>query len=119
RSEHHAFRRERSEHHAFRRERSEHHAFRRERSEHHAFRRERSEHHAFGREAPLLRIVTPDTTPEEIAAIVAVFSALGGSAPTPEPPRSEWADPARGLRRTGHSLTTHGRGAWRASGLPR
>ncbi|MFD1247826.1 acyl-CoA carboxylase epsilon subunit [Nocardioides ginsengisoli] len=72
-----------------------------------------------GREAPLLRIVTPDTTPEEIAAIVAVFSALGGSAPTPEPPRSEWADPARGLRRTGHSLTTHGRGAWRASGLPR
>ena len=29
---------------------------------------------------PLLRVVTPDTTPEEVAAIVAVLSALGGGA---------------------------------------
>ena len=68
---------------------------------------------------PLLQIITPGTTPEEIAAIVAVFTALGGGAPAAEPPRSEWANPHRGLRRTGHTLTTHGRGAWRASGLPR
>lgn len=68
---------------------------------------------------PLLRIVTPDTTPEEVAAIVAVLSALGGGAPAPEPPRSEWASPARGVRSTPGRALAHGRGAWRASGLPR
>ncbi len=68
---------------------------------------------------PLLRIVTPDTTPEEVAAIVAVLSALGGGAPAPEPPRSEWASPARGVRSAPGRALAHGRGAWRASGLPR
>lgn len=68
---------------------------------------------------PLLRIVTPDTTPEEVAAIVAVFSALGGGAPAPEPPRSEWASPARQVRSTPGRTLAQGRGAWRASGLPR
>ncbi len=68
---------------------------------------------------PLLRVVTPDTTPEEVAAIVAVLSALGGGAPAPEPPRSEWASPARGVRTTPGRTLAHGRGAWRASGLPR
>ena len=68
---------------------------------------------------PLLRIVTPDTTPEEVAAIVAVLSALGGGAPAPEPPRSEWASPARQVRSTPGRTLPHGRGAWRASGLPR
>ncbi len=64
---------------------------------------------------PLLRIVTPDTTPEEVAAIVAVFSALGsGDAPAPRR-TPEWNRPAR-LTRTTHR---HGPGAWRASGLPR
>jgi hypothetical protein len=67
--------------------------------------------------APLLRIITPSTTPEEVAAIVAVFSAMGGGEPAPEPPRSEWASPSR-LVRPGLGLQ-HGRGAWRASGLPR
>ncbi len=70
-------------------------------------------------EAPLLRIVTPDTTPEEIAAIVAVFAALGGGAPAPEPPRSEWASPERGVRSFPGRGLHAGRGAWRASGLPR
>ena len=70
-------------------------------------------------EAPLLRIVTPDTTPEEVAAIVAVFSALGGGEPAPEPPRSEWASPARGMRYSPGRGLPHGRGAWRASALPR
>ena len=59
-------------------------------------------------------------TEEEIAAVMAILAVLGnGGESAPEPPRSEWANPHRGLRRTGHSLTTHGRGAWRASGLPR
>ncbi|WP_418058201.1 acyl-CoA carboxylase subunit epsilon [Pimelobacter simplex] len=69
--------------------------------------------------APLLRIVTPDTTPEEVAAIVAVLSSLGGAAPASEPPRSEWANPARGARIAPGTTLAHGRGAWRASGLPR
>jgi len=66
-------------------------------------------------EKPLLRILTPDTTPEEVAAIVAVFSALGaGDAPAPRR-TPEWNRPAR-LTRTTHR---HGAGGWRASGLPR
>jgi hypothetical protein len=64
---------------------------------------------------PELRIVNPDATEEEIAAIVAVFSAL--QAPAPEQPRkrSTWASYARRTRPPLHQ----GRGAWRASGLPR
>jgi acyl-CoA carboxylase epsilon subunit len=61
--------------------------------------------------APMLRVVNPDATPEEVAAIVAVFSALGGSAPEPEKPRSEWASPARRMR----GPHVHYRGAWQAS----
>jgi len=65
---------------------------------------------------PLLRIVTPDATAEEVAAIVAVFSALGsGEAPAPERRRPEWSAPARLHRRT----FPHGPGGWRSSGLPR
>ncbi|WP_134740850.1 acyl-CoA carboxylase subunit epsilon [Nocardioides sp. 503] len=64
---------------------------------------------------PLLRVVGSDATPEEIAALVAVLSALGGDAP-PAPRRtSEWSAPHRSLRRT----FPHGPGAWRSSGLPR
>ncbi len=58
-------------------------------------------------------------TPEELAAVVAVLAALGTAQPAPEPAHAEWADPRRGLRRTAHSPVHHGRGAWRASGLPR
>ncbi|GAA4113886.1 hypothetical protein GCM10022215_11520 [Nocardioides fonticola] len=64
---------------------------------------------------PLLRVVNPDATPEEIAAIVAVLSSLGTAAEAPRPPRSAWASPARAVRGT----HTAGAGAWRASGLPR
>ncbi|MFN8189418.1 MAG: acyl-CoA carboxylase subunit epsilon [Nocardioidaceae bacterium] len=65
---------------------------------------------------PLLRVVNPDATPEEIAALVAVFSALGGEPDAPPPaPRSQWALPARRMRH----LPGHGSGAWKASGLPR
>ena len=64
---------------------------------------------------PALTIITPGTTPEEVAAIVAVLSAIGsGDAPAPRR-TPEWNRPARLVR------TTHrrGPGAWRASGLPR
>lgn len=66
-------------------------------------------------QAPLLRVVNPDATPEEVAALVAVFSALGsaGGEP-PRKPRPSWNLPARGVRQTHRP----GAGAWCASGLP-
>ena len=67
-------------------------------------------------DSPLLRVVNPDATPEEIAALVAVFSALGSAGgDAPRTPRPAWSNPARSVRRTHR----HGDGAWRASGLPR
>lgn len=67
-------------------------------------------------QAPILKVINPDATPEEVAALVAVFSALGSAAgEPPKRPRPAWSDPARGVRRTHR----HGDGAWRASGLPR
>lgn len=67
-----------------------------------------------GPEAPVLRIVTPDATPEEVAALVAVFSALGGDESDKPKPRSDWGNPARMHRRPLHS----GPGGWRTSSLP-
>jgi hypothetical protein len=65
---------------------------------------------------PVLRVVNPDATPEEVAALVAVFSALGSAGgEAPRKPRPSWNLPARGVRTTHR----HGPGAWRASGLPR
>ena len=64
---------------------------------------------------PVLRVVNPDATPEEVAAIVAVLSAVGGGDVATPRPRSEWAHPRRLVRQT----FPHGPGAWRASGLPR
>jgi hypothetical protein len=67
-------------------------------------------------QAPLLTVVNADATPEEIAALVAVFSALGqASEDVPKKPRPAWSDPARSVRHTHR----HGDGAWRASSLPR
>ncbi len=59
--------------------------------------------------------VEGNATPEEIAALVAVLSALGdgGEAP-PEHGRSAWSDPS--WRLVGPSRA---HGGWRASGLPR
>jgi len=79
-----------------------------------------SHHRAMPSESPLLKIVTPDATPEEVAAIVAVLASLGDGGTAPEPPRSEWADPVRAVRSSVAARPLpHGRGAWRASGLPR
>lgn len=65
---------------------------------------------------PLLRVVSGDPTPEELAALVAVVAARsGGAVEPPRAPTSRWA--ARGLllRRPLHP----GPGAWRACALPR
>jgi hypothetical protein len=64
---------------------------------------------------PLLTVIDAHATPEEVAAIVTVLSALGGGAPAPKPVRSNWAHPAYGMRAPYPS----GRGGWRASALPR
>ena len=67
-------------------------------------------------EVPVLRVVTPDATREEIAALVAVFSALGSEeSPAPRRRPRVWNAPSRLVRRT----YPHGPCAWRASGLPR
>ena len=62
---------------------------------------------------PTIR-VSGSPTPEEVAALVTVLSALGDEEPPPEPARSAWSDPS--WRLVGPSRT---RGGWRASGLPR
>ncbi|MGD9960362.1 acyl-CoA carboxylase subunit epsilon [Nocardioides sp.] len=67
-------------------------------------------------ETPLLRVINPDATDEEIAALVAVFSALGSSpAPAPDRRTPAWQAHQRKLR----VLPPAGPGGWRASGLPR
>ena len=71
-----------------------------------------------GSDAPVLRVVSPDATPEEIAALVAVLSSLGGDEQPPEPAPSVWAAPARAARKVPGAPVPTGRGAWRASGLP-
>jgi hypothetical protein len=65
--------------------------------------------------APVLRVVSPHATPEEVAALVAVLSALGGGEPAPVRRVPEWSRPARRHR----APVAHGPGGWRASGLPR
>lgn len=65
---------------------------------------------------PLLKVVNPDATPEQIAAIVAVFSAIGSGTPAPaKRPVSQWSANARKARVT----RPHGLGGWKASSLPR
>ncbi len=66
---------------------------------------------------PLLRIVSGDPTPDELAALLAVLAARGsgGDASSAAKKRSLWAAHSRQVR---PSLGP-GRGAWRASTLPR
>ncbi len=65
---------------------------------------------------PVLRIINGDATPEEVAAVVAVLSTIGGGSAAPAPRRTPaWAAPHRLVRRT----LPHGPGGWRASSLPR
>ncbi len=65
---------------------------------------------------PLFEVVNPDATPEEVAALVAVLSAVSaGGGGAPRRPRPSWGAPARGVRRTPRP----GPEGWRTSGLPR
>ena len=66
-------------------------------------------------ERPVLRVVNGDATPEEVAALVAVFASLGGGSDSKPKPRSDWAHPGR-MHRVTHRA---GVGGWRSSGLPR
>ena len=61
---------------------------------------------------PLLKVIDHNATPEDIAAIVAVFAAMGSAEAPKKTQRSLWASPQ--LRTPIHP----GPGAWRASGLP-
>ncbi len=68
---------------------------------------------------PVLRVVSGNPTPEEIAVITAVVAAAsaGGDGATgpPAPSSSVWG---RSSRAPGHRPAP-GPGAWRVSGLPR
>ncbi len=65
---------------------------------------------------PMLRVVSPNATPEEVAALVAVFAAIGSAAQEPPPRRTpEWQANHRKVR-VSHP---HGPGGWRSSALPR
>ncbi|MGH3349208.1 MAG: acyl-CoA carboxylase subunit epsilon [Nocardioides sp.] len=61
---------------------------------------------------PLLKVIDHNATPEDVAAIVAVFSAMGSAEAPKKKQRSLWATPQ--LRTPIHP----GPNAWRASGLP-
>ena len=67
-------------------------------------------------ETPFLRVITPGATDEEVAALVAVVSAMAvsGAEEGTRRPTSVWSAPARRVR----TPLRHGPGAWRASGLP-
>jgi hypothetical protein len=63
----------------------------------------------------MVTIVSGQPNAEELAALVAVLSALGGGgAAEPDRPRSAWSDPAWRL-----SGPQPRRGGWRSSALPR
>ncbi|MBI2243507.1 MAG: hypothetical protein HYU55_06010 [Nocardioides sp.] len=66
-------------------------------------------------ERPLLRVVRGDATPEEVAAVVAVFAALRSTAPPARRPVPAWGANHRQVRQA----LPHGPGGWRASALPR
>ncbi len=62
-----------------------------------------------------LRVVQGDATPEEVAALVAVFASLGGDEAAPPRRTPEWQAHHRKVR----ANHPHGPGGWRSSGLPR
>jgi len=66
--------------------------------------------------APVLRLVRGGAEPAEIAALVAVLSAVcGPGEDVPSAPASRWGAPARALR----TPLSPGPDAWRASGWAR
>ena len=67
-------------------------------------------------EAPVLRVVKGDPTPEELAALVAVVAARAAAVPAPADTEraSDWATYWRHAKRPLHP----GPGRWRASAHP-
>ncbi|GAB2571254.1 acyl-CoA carboxylase epsilon subunit [Kribbella endophytica] len=67
-------------------------------------------------EAPVLRVVKGDPTPEELAALVAVVAARAAAVPAPADPEraSDWATYWRHAKRPLHA----GPNRWRASAHP-
>jgi hypothetical protein len=65
---------------------------------------------------PLLRVVKGTPDDYQLAALTAVIAGLAAAAPAEDKPaqRSEWANPARRVRRP----LQPGPGAWRASSFP-
>ena len=64
---------------------------------------------------PFLHVVQGDATPEEVAALVAVFASLGSDEAPPPRRTPEWQAHHRKVRANHY----HGPGGWRSSGLPR
>ena len=67
-----------------------------------------------GEDMPLVRVVKGDPTPDEVAALVTVVSAMAGGPPSAAAgvrPRPEWGAHHRKLRGTHR----HGPGAWQAT----
>jgi hypothetical protein len=64
---------------------------------------------------PLLRVVRGEPSAEELAALVAVVASLGAPAAAPPRRTPEW----NANRRMQRPALRAGRGAWRASSLPR
>ena len=63
-------------------------------------------------EQPLLRIVRGDPTPEELAAVTVVLTALSRRTPEPvSPAAGGWSDLSLRIRR----IPAPGPGAWRSS----
>lgn len=63
-------------------------------------------------ERPVLRVVSGNPTPEEIAAILAVVSRSGGVREVPEPTKlTTWGDPRQHMR----GYLPVGHNAWRQS----
>lgn len=63
---------------------------------------------------PVLRVISGNPTPEEIAAIVAIVSRRGAPTEPAVRPWSRWADKGRMMPQ----LPSPGPGAWRASTMP-
>ena len=66
-------------------------------------------------QAPFLRVVRGDATPEELAAVVAVLASVSGSPEPQRRPAPAWSAHDRKVRVT----PPNGPGGWRSSALPR
>ena len=65
--------------------------------------------------APVVRVVTGDPTPEELAVVVALVTRRGRAVAEPAASFSLWSRKSRNIR----PAPRPGFGAWRASTMPR